>query len=239
MAFSWHGCTHRRVGNLTTVERFDRPLVLPSLMSADVLHLGAQLDALMDAGARLFHIDVMDGRFVPNLTLGSGFAAAVADAVRERGGALEVHLMVERPGLMVELFAPSARAISVHAESDPHLHRLLGQIRELGCLAGLSLNPATPVSVVEPLVDMLDYVNVMSVNPGFSGQSFIATTPGRVAAIRAMVPSTVAIEVDGGIGAATLPAVRDAGASLFVSASSIFGAQDPIAAYRELESLAA
>lgn len=207
-------------------------------MSADVLSLGAQLDALMDAGAGAFHVDVMDAHFVPNLTLGTGFAAAVAEHVRPRGGMLDVHLMVDRPGAMVELFAPSAGAISVHAESDPHIHRLLGRIRELGCLAGLALNPATPVGVVEPLVDLLDYVNVMSVNPGFSGQSFITKTPERIVALRRLLPDRVVIEVDGGIGAATLPLVRDVGATWFVSASSIFGAPDPIGAYRELELLA-
>lgn len=207
-------------------------------MSADVLSLGAQLDALMDAGASVFHIDVMDGHFVPNLTLGTGFAAAVAGPVRARGGMLDVHLMVERPGQMVELFAPSAGAISIHAESDPHIHRLLGRIRELGCLAGLALNPATPVGVVAPLVELLDYVNVMSVNPGFAGQSFIETTPERVVALRRLLPDRVAIEVDGGIGPATLPLVRDVGATWFVSASSIFGAPDPIVAYRDLEHLA-
>lgn len=207
-------------------------------MSADVLSLGAQLDALMDAGASVFHIDVMDGHFVPNLTLGTGFAAAVAGPVRARGGMLDVHLMVERPGQMVELFAPSAGAISIHVESDPHIHRLLGRIRELGCLAGLALNPATPVGVVAPLVELLDYVNVMSVNPGFAGQSFIETTPERVVALRRLLPDRVAIEVDGGIGPATLPLVRDVGATWFVSASSIFGAPDPIVAYRDLEHLA-
>lgn len=208
-------------------------------MSADVLALGEQIDLLMDAGARVFHIDVMDGRFVPNLTLGTGFAAAVAGLVRPRGGMLDVHLMVERPGEMVELFAPHAGAISVHAEADPHVHRLLGRIRDLGCLAGLALNPGTALQVVEPLVDMVDFVNVMAVNPGFAGQSFIPATPARVAALRAMLPGHVAVEVDGGVGAATLPAARDAGASLFVSASSIFGAADPVAAYRELDGLVA
>jgi ribulose-phosphate 3-epimerase len=151
---------------------------------------------------------------------------------------LDVHLMVERPGRMVELFAPSAGAISVHVESDPHIHRLLGRIRELGCLAGLAINPATPIGVVEPVVDLLDYVNVMSVNPGYAGQSFIQATPERVVALRRLLPERVVIEVDGGIGAATLPLVREAGATWFVSASSIFGAPDPIGAYRELEHLA-
>lgn len=213
---------------------FPARAVLPSLMSADVLHLGDQLDALIAAGARVFHVDVMDGRFVPNLMLGTGFAAGVAPRVREAGGFLDVHLMVERPGPAIDLFAPFAGAISVHVESDPHVHRLLGQIREHGCLAGLAINPATPLAAVEPLVEMLDYVNVMCINPGFAGQPFLETTPARVQRLQQLLPPEIAIEVDGGIGPATLPKVRDAGARLFVSASSIFGAEDPAAMYGEL-----
>jgi len=203
-------------------------------MSADFLHLGDQVDTLLDAGARVFHVDVMDARFVPNLALGTGIAAAVAPVVRDGGGFLDVHLMVERPGHMIDVFAPHAGAISVHAEADPHVHRLLGQIREHGCLAGLAINPATPLAVVEPVVEMLDYVNVMCINPGFAGQPFLATTPARVSRLHQILPPEVRIQVDGGIGPATLPGVRDAGASLFVSASTIFGAPDPVAMYTQL-----
>ncbi len=208
-------------------------------MSADFLRLGAQIDDLIVAGARVFHVDVMDAHFVPNLTVGPGFTAALAGPVRAAGGMLDVHLMVSHPALLIELFAPHAGAISVHAEADPHVHRLLGMIRECGCLAGLALNPGTSLSAVEPVAHLLDYVNVMSVNPGFTGQSFIASTPERVADLWELLPEGVAIEVDGGIAAASLPAVRDAGATLFVSASSIFGADDPVAAYGELAVLAA
>lgn len=210
---------------------FPSRAVLPSLMSADLLHLGDQVEALLDAGARVFHIDVMDGRFVPNLTLGTGFAQQLAPLVREAGGFLDVHLMVERPGHLIDMFAPHAGAISVHAEADPHVHRLLGQIREHGCLAGLAVNPATPLAVVETVVDMLDYVNVMCINPGFAGQPFLETTPERVARLQQVLPPEIHIQVDGGIGPATLHSVRDAGATLFVSASAIFGADDPIAMY--------
>ncbi len=213
---------------------FPHRAVLPSLMSADALHLGDQVDALIAAGARVFHVDVMDGRFVPNITLGTGFAAAVAPVVRAAGGFLDVHLMVERPGMLIDRFAPNAGSISVHAEADPHVHRLLGQIRDHGCLAGLAINPGTPLTVVEPVVEMLDYVNVMCINPGFAGQPFLDTTPGRVERLHQMLPPEVAIQVDGGIGPQTLPRVRDTGARLFVSASSIFGADDPVAMYDEL-----
>jgi ribulose-phosphate 3-epimerase len=223
---------------VTDIDITARPLVLPSLMSADFLRLGPQIAALLDAGARVFHVDIMDGRFVPNLTLGTGITAALAGPVHDAGGAVDVHLMVERPGLMVELFAPYADAISVHPEADPHPHRLLQRIRELGCRAGLSVNPGTPLDVVTDLVDVLDYVNVMGVNPGFSGQEFIPATPSRISRLRGSLPDRVAIEVDGGVGPETLPAARDAGAALFVSASSIFSAPDPVAAYRELAALA-
>jgi ribulose-phosphate 3-epimerase len=212
--------------------------VLPSVMSADMLALGAQLEALLQAGCRGIHVDVMDGHFVPNITVGPDFARAAAAPVHAAGGIVDVHLMVSRPAGLVPLFAPAADAVSVHIEADPHPHRLLGLIREHGCRAGLSINPGTPVESVADLVEMLDYVNVLAVNPGFAGQSFIGTTPARVARLRALLPERVAIEVDGGIGAATLPAARDAGAGLFVSASSIFGAPDPVAAYRELAALA-
>ncbi len=217
---------------------FSTPRVLPSIMSADFLRLGDQIASLLDAGARVFHVDVMDGHFVPNLTVGPGFAASLAGPVRAAGGMLDVHLMVDRPGDLIELFAPQAGALSVHAEADPHVHRLLGRIRELGCLAGLAVNPGTPIDVVEPVLDLIDFVNVMSVNPGFAGQSFIPATTHRVADLRALLPEHISIEVDGGIGADTLPAARDAGAGLFVAASSIFGAPDPPAAYVELADLA-
>jgi ribulose-phosphate 3-epimerase len=207
-------------------------------MSADFLRLGEQVEGLLSAGARAFHVDVMDAHFVPNLTLGPGLTAALAEPVRAAGGTVDVHLMVSRPGELIPLFAPHADAISVHLEADPHPHRLLGRIREAGCLAGLAINPGTPVEALAELVGELDYVNVLAVNPGFAGQAFITRTPDRVRRLAALLDGRALIEVDGGIGTATLPAARDAGADLFVSASSIFGAPDPIAAYRELAALA-
>jgi ribulose-phosphate 3-epimerase len=216
----------------------DRPLVLPSVMSADMTALGAQLADLLAAGARVFHVDVMDGHFVPNLTVGPHFAAAVARCVRPLGGTVDIHLMVERPGYLLEAFAPHADAISVHVEADPHVHRLLGEIRRLGCAAGLAINPGTPIDFVTELAGALDYVNCMAVNPGFAGQSFIPTTPDKVARLRAELADEIWIEVDGGIAPGTLPAARDAGASWLVSASSIFGTEDPVGAYRGLAELA-
>jgi ribulose-phosphate 3-epimerase len=208
-------------------------------MSADPLRVGAQLDALIAAGARAFHVDVMDAHFVPNLTLGSDFARAVAGPIHAAGGLVDVHLMVARPGDVIPLFAEAADAISVHVEADPHPHRLLAVIREAGCLAGLALNPGTPVEHVAELGDDLDYVNLLAIDPGFAGQTFLPSTPRRAERLRALLPDRVALEIDGGIAAETLPPVRDAGAGLFVSASSIFGAADPVAAYAELAALAA
>jgi ribulose-phosphate 3-epimerase len=215
------------------------PVVLPSVMSADMLALGDQLRALVGAGARAFHVDVMDGAFVPNLTVGPDWTRAVAEVAHAGGALVDVHLMVERPGAMIPLFAPCADAITVHVEADPHPHRLLGRIREAGCHAGLALNPGTPVEHVAELADELDYVNVLAVDPGFAGQSFIAATPRRVARLRSLLPDRVVIEVDGGIGPATLPAARDAGAAMLVSASAVFGASDPLLAFGELSALAA
>lgn len=215
------------------------PVVLPSVMSADMLALGGQLDALLRAGARAFHVDVMDGHFVPNLTVGPDWARAVASRVRPAGALVDVHLMVAAPGAVIPLFAAHADAITVHVEADPHPHRLLGVIREAGCHAGLALNPGTPVEHVAELADELDYVNVLAVNPGFAGQSFIASTPRRVERLRELLPDRVAIEVDGGIGTATLPQARRAGATMLVSASSVFGAPDPVAAFAGLAELAA
>jgi ribulose-phosphate 3-epimerase len=214
------------------------PAVLPSVMSADMLRVGAQIEGLLGAGARAFHVDVMDGHFVPNLTVGPDFARAVAGPVHAAGGIVDVHLMVARPAEMIPLFAAAADAITVHVEADPHPHRLLGAIREAGCRAGLALNPGTPVEHVAELGDELDYVNVLAVNPGFAGQSFIRSTPERLERLRRRLPERVLLEVDGGIGRETLPLARASGATMLVSASSIFGAADPVAAYRELAELA-
>jgi ribulose-phosphate 3-epimerase len=214
------------------------PHVLPSLMSADFLRVGEQLEGLIGAGARIVHVDVMDGHFVPNLTLGPGFAEAVAGPLHDAGGLIDVHLMVAQPGPLIPAFAGAADAISVHYEADPHPQRLLASIREAGCFAGLAVNRGTPPVLIEELIEDLDYVNCLAISPGFAGQDFIPATVDKLRALRRTLPARVALEVDGGVDHDTLPGARDAGANLFVSASAIFGSPDPVAAYADLAALA-
>ena len=208
--------------------------VAPSILAADYTRLGAQVAEVMDAGARVIHVDVMDGHFVPPITIG----ALVVDALRERvhavGAVLDVHLMVERPERHVADFARAgADAITIHAEADPHAHRTLAAIRDLGCLAGLALNPGTPAEAVRELDGAADIVLCMTVNPGWGGQAFIETSPAKLERLRELAPGA-AIEVDGGIDASTAPRVVEAGAGLLVAGSAIFGAEDPGEAYRRI-----
>jgi ribulose-phosphate 3-epimerase len=232
MDSSWPGCVADNLRAMTQMP--DTPAVCPSLMSADAMRLGEQVEDLISAGARVFHVDVMDGRFVPNLMVGTETTRGIAAAARPRGAVVDVHLMVERPGDAIQWFAPHADMISVHVEADPHPHQLLTEIRAAGCLAGLAINPGTPLTAVAPLVDRLDYVNCMGVNPGFSGQSFISETLGRITALRELLPTRVMVQVDGGIGSGNVADARASGADLLVSASAIFGADDPVSAYADL-----
>src|SRR5687768_3374817 len=181
--------------------------VAPSILSADFSRLGAQVAEVMDAGARLIHVDVMDGHFVPPITIGPLVAGSIADRVHAAGGALDVHLMIERPADQVAEFARAgADCISFHFEADAHAHRTLGAIREAGCLAGLALNPGTPAESVTELTAAADLVLCMSVNPGWGGQPFIASAPDKVSRLRGMAPAPV-IEVDGGLDAETVGGV--------------------------------
>jgi ribulose-phosphate 3-epimerase len=208
--------------------------VAPSILSADFSQLGAQIDEVMAAGARLIHVDVMDGHFVPPLTIGPLVAGSIADRVHSAGGALDVHLMIERPADQVAEFARAgADCISFHFEADVHAHRTLGAIREAGCLAGLAVNPGTPAGSVTELTEAADLILCMSVNPGWGGQPFIASTPDKVSRLRDLAPAPV-IEVDGGVDAETVGAVAQAGASLFVAGSAVFGYPEPAEAYRRI-----
>ncbi len=207
----------------------------PSILSADFARLGEQVESVMDAGARVIHVDVMDGHFVPPITIGALIVDALRDLVHDRGGVLDVHLMVERPERWIEDFAKAgADTLIVHWEATPHVHYALKAVREAGLDAGLALNPATPAEVVSGLAGEIDHLLCMTVNPGWGGQPYIESSTAKVARLRELFGPDVPIEVDGGIDAGTARQSRDAGATLFVAGSSIFGAADPAAAYTEI-----
>ncbi len=202
-------------------------LIAPSILSADFTCLGRELSAVETAGADWIHIDVMDGRFVPNITYGPIIVEACK---RATSLPLDVHLMIEKPEEIIPAFAKAgADYISVHAETCPHLHRTLQQIRELGVKPGVALNPATPLSSIEYIADQLEFVLIMSVNPGFGGQKFIASSIEKIRTLSGLLaqknPDAV-IQVDGGINSGTIAAVAKAGARCFVAGSAIFNTPD-------------
>ena len=213
--------------------------VAPSILSADFARLGQQVELVMDAGARVIHVDVMDGHFVPPITIGPLIVESLRDLVHDRGGVLDVHLMVERPEQRVEEFAAAgADSLSVHWEATPHVHYALKAVREAGLDAGLAINPATPPEAIVGLVEAFDHVLCMTVNPGWGGQEYIDTSTAKVARLRELLGPGVPIEVDGGIDPATAGPAAAAGATLFVAGSSIFGAPDPAQAYRQIAAAA-
>ena len=213
--------------------------VAPSILSADFARLGEQVEQVMDAGARVIHVDVMDGHFVPPITIGELIVRALRDLVHDRGGVLDVHLMVERPERRVEEFATAgADTLIVHWEATPHVHYALKAVRDAGLHSALAINPATPPEAVTGLAGMFDHVLCMTVNPGWGGQPYIESSTAKVARLRELLGPDIPIEVDGGIDAATARECAAAGATLFVAGSSIFGATDPAAAYAELAAAA-
>lgn len=217
-------------GRVEIPEAFRGLRVAPSLLSADFSDLGSAVDEVLDAGTRVIHFDVMDGSFVPPITIGPLVLGSIADRVHEAGGVVDVHLMVDSPEDQFAQFAEAgADSITFHIEATSHAHRSLDAIRELGCLAGIALNPGTPVEAIEAVAGHADLVLVMSVNPGWGGQSYIEGSEDRIGAIRQIAPN-VLIEVDGGIGTATAGRVAEAGATLLVAGSAVFGAEDPAAA---------
>ncbi len=219
-------------------ELIQSPRVAPSVLSADMSNLGAQIEEVMDAGARVIHYDVMDGHFVPPITIGPLVLGAIADQVHDAGGAIDVHLMIAAPERQVEEFAKAgADSITFHEEATPHAHRTLHAVRELGCLAGIAINPGTPPQAVAELRGLADVVLCMSVNPGWGGQSFIETSPAKVERLVPLV-GDARIEVDGGVDATTAGRLASAGASLFVAGSAIFNAPDPAQSYRDIASAA-
>jgi ribulose-phosphate 3-epimerase len=180
----------------------------------------------------------MDGHFVPPITIGPLIVGALADQVHDAGGLLDVHLMIEQPERQIEAFAAAgADSITFHEEATPHAHRTLAAVRELGCLAGIAINPGTPVEAVAELRGMADIVLCMTVNPGWGGQSFIETSPEKVERL-APPAGKAAIEVDGGVDTQTAGPLAAAGAQLFVAGSAVFGADEPAAAYAEIAAAA-
>ncbi|HXG91521.1 MAG TPA: ribulose-phosphate 3-epimerase [Blastocatellia bacterium] len=209
--------------------------IAPSILSADFARLGEEIKAAERGGAGLIHVDVMDGHFVPNITIGP---LVVKAARRVTELPLDCHLMITDPDLYIDDFARAgALMISVHVEAVVHLHRTLTAIRELGCRPGVVLNPTTPLSSIEEALPFVDYVLIMSVNPGFGGQSFISTALDKISRLRGMIDSRgldVKIEVDGGIDLSNVAEVVRHGAQWIVAGSAIFGKGDPEAATRAM-----
>lgn len=204
--------------------------IAPSILSADFARLGDDVRAAEEAGADWIHVDVMDGHFVPNLTIGPPVVRAVRPVTSLP---LDVHLMIEQPERHLAAFAAAgADRLTVHVETCPHLHRTIQQIKELGVRAGVALNPATPLVSLEEILPELDLVLVMSVNPGFGGQAYIPSSTAKIARARAMldaIGSEAELEVDGGINPATVAEVTRAGATVLVAGSAIFNEQASVA----------
>ena len=202
-------------------------LIAPSILSADFSKLGSEIKAVEEAGADWVHIDVMDGHFVPNITYGPIIVEA---SKASTSMLLDVHLMIEKPDLMIPGFIKAgADLISVHAEACTHLNRTVNMIKDEGVKAGVALNPATPLSSIEWVLEDLDFVLIMSVNPGFGGQKFIRNSLDKIRALKKMISNAnlpTLIQIDGGVNADTIKEISDAGVDSFVAGSAIFGSDD-------------
>jgi len=209
--------------------------IAPSILSADFAKLGQQIEIVEGAGASLLHVDVMDGRFVPNITVGLPVVKAISRATQLP---IDAHLMIVEPGRYAEQFVKAgAQMVSIHIEADPHAHRTLSAMWAAGAQAGIAINPATPLSALDEALKFADYVLLMSVNPGFGGQTFIPESLDKVRRLRKMIDERglkARIEIDGGIDAENIAEVASAGAEIIVSGSAIFGGPDPAVALRKL-----
>jgi ribulose-phosphate 3-epimerase len=215
---------------------FHERRVAPSILSADFARLGSQVGQVIEAGARIIHVDVMDGHFVPPITFGALVVSAIADLVHDAGGLIDVHLMIERPERHVDDFARAgADNISVHFEATPHVHYALQAIRNAGARAGAAICPATPAAALSEVADdALDVALCMSVNPGWSAQELIPASFGKLRRMRAALPDWVALEVDGGVHRDIAAECAAAGANLLVAGSAVFKSAEPGAAYAEV-----
>jgi ribulose-phosphate 3-epimerase len=209
--------------------------VAPSILAADFGRLAEQVATVLEGGAKVLHVDVMDGHFVPPITMGPLAVEAIAEQVHAAGAAVDVHLMIERPERQIEAFAQAgADSITVHAEATPHVHYALQAVRDAGCLASLALNPGTPVEAASELAGDLDMVLCMTVNPGWGGQRFLEHSIAKLERLRTLLGPDPAIEVDGGIDTETARRCAAAGATVFVAGTAVFGAHDPAQKVKEI-----